>query len=90
MYASFAKFNVPNKAWCIRQSVTRSIFMRIDFRFLHKICAVATKGKDGKYVDRYRVSYSTDDQSYADVSLFGTRVVSTTQRHDHIHYFKYT
>ena len=89
MYASFAKFNKPDKAWCLEGKDSSKAFMQIDFRFLHKICAVGTMGKDGKFVDRYYVSYSKNGKSYSDVSLFGTRFVSIPVIDTfHIYYFK--
>jgi hypothetical protein len=50
--------------------------MEIDFRFLHKICAVGTMGKDGDFMELFYVSYSKDGSAYTYSSVFGERFVS--------------
>ena len=74
MYASFAKMSTANKAWCISwNSKPQDIYLEIDFRFLHKICAVATKGEDSQFVGPYNLLYSKDGRTYSYSSIFGSR-----------------
>ncbi len=75
-YASFAKMNILDNAWCLQPTSQKHIYMDIDFRFLYKICAVATKGYDGDFQDSYYMSYSKDGTTYTDSSIFGERLVS--------------
>ena len=51
--------------------------MEIDFRFLHKMCAVGTKGADEwQVIGNYYVSYSKDRETFTYSSVFGSRYVS--------------
>ena len=75
-YASFAKMS-EDDAWCIAwYGRVQDIYLEIDFRFLHKVCAVATKGLNDRYVGPYNVLYSKDGRTYSYSSIFGSRVVS--------------
>jgi hypothetical protein len=54
----------------------KAIYIEVDFRFLHKMCAVGTKGMNNKYVGPFFVEYSKDGTTYFYSSIFGSRVVS--------------
>lgn len=52
-------------------------YVQIDFLFRHKICAIATVGDDGSFVDEYRISYGVKEDVWNSSSLFGAEYVST-------------
>ena len=65
------------KAFCQKtRNRPSDVHFTIDFLFQHKICAIATKGKDGFFVDKYRVSYGVEYDIFNESSLFGNQYVS--------------
>ena len=52
-------------------------YVQIDFLFRHKICAIATVGDDGHFLDEYRLSYGVKEDVWNSSSLFGAEYVST-------------
>ena len=55
-------------------------YVQIDFLFRHKICAIATVGADGYFLDEYRLSYGVKEDVWNSSSLFGAEYVSTRFR----------
>ncbi len=52
------------------------VSVTVDFLFSHKICAIATKGLDGLFVDEYQISYGVEYDVWNTTSLFGSPFVS--------------
>ena len=72
------KLNVEDQAICLRDTKKdKDVSYTIDFLFKHKICAIATKGFDGNFVDEYRISYSIDGESWNNSNVFRREHVST-------------
>ena len=72
------KLNVEDQAICLRDpKKDKDVSYTIDFLFKHKICAIATKGFDGNFVDEYRISYSIDGESWNNSNVFRREYVST-------------
>ena len=76
-----------NKEYCRNgYKVDADEYFTIDFLFRHKICAVATIGRDGFFVDEYRISYGVKHDVWNDSSLFGSPYVSryVFLKHNHV------
>ena len=65
------------KAFCHKAyKVDADVSVTVDFLFSHKICAIATKGLDGFFVDEYQISYGVEYDVWNTTSLFGSPYVS--------------
>ena len=62
-------------AWCAGSNNFTEEFLELDFRYLHKICAFATQAFDNKFVQLYKLQYSSDYASWKYSTLFGSAMV---------------